>query len=190
MSFSVTVPFHTRKGAVEYPAGGCAKTVRRSEKESRTGHGGEAPAAGQTRAEAKKRIARSRFIRLQIIRRRRAASAKRRSWHWDQQRLADHRGQAVEHVHEARGEPRNGAQLPKMFGVLPCRLPRRAHAPGAKSIFQMGGRREIPAWEADIQGELGGFDEAVKSGIQRGVVGEIHSTGIRSRSGEVNFTDY
>ena len=68
-----------------------------------------------------------------------------------------------------------------MFGVLPRRFPRRAHVPGGDGIFQMGDRRKRPAGEADIQGTLGGFDQAVQRGIQRGVVGVVRSAVIRSR---------
>jgi len=59
--------------------------------------------------------------------------------------FADHGGEAVQHVHEARAEQRHGTELPKMPGVLPGRLPRGGHAPGGEGVFQVRDGWEGPA---------------------------------------------
>ena len=79
--------------------------------------------------------------------------------------------------------------MPKMFGVLPCRLPSCAYAPGRDRIFQMRDRRERLAGEADIQRVLSGLDEATKRGIESGVVTIVRSTAIWGCAGDLTGGD-
>ncbi len=105
--------------------------------------------------------------------------------HGHQKRLADHGGEPVQHIQEAGGQRGQRAQRRKTFRVLPRRFPGRAHVPGGYSIFQVRDRRQRPAGQADVEGRLGGFDEAVQRGIERGVVGAVGSAGIGSGVGDL-----
>jgi hypothetical protein len=76
-----------------------------------------------------------------------------------------------------------------MFCVLPRGLPGGAHAPGGDRILQMRDRRQRFAEEPHIQRGLGGFNEAVKRGVQRGVVVIERATAIRSCARDLTGAD-
>lgn len=70
--------------------------------------------------------------------------------------------------------------MPQQFGIVPCRLARRADAPGSDRILQVRHRRERVSEKTNVQRAFRGFDEAVERGVERSVVVVLDATVLRN----------
>ena len=89
---------------------------------------------------------------------------------WNQERLAGEGGEAVEVVYESCRKRWIRPEMPEDLGVIPRGLASGTDAPGCNGILQVGDLRQGIAEKTDVQGVLGGLDEAVQGRIDGDVI--------------------